>query len=205
MEMFSKDFFKGYFSRNKKYFLISLSIFAFCFIFGAVVNFIAVGSHYGELSAGLRNMSGITVSDFGMDGLELFLHNIKVDIITIIGGLFFSIISLIVFFVNAFSIATPFGSDFTFAFVGIVPHGIFEYFASVIALVAAFLITRVEINLIKSLRDKELTVRDVLSDSRPEILDIVFSIILDLVLLVIAALIEANITPRIMLWFYGIH
>lgn len=165
----------------------------------------AIGSHYGELSAGLRNMSGIAVSDFGMDGLELFLHNIKVDIITIIGGLFFSIISLIVFFVNAFSIATPFGSDFTFAFVGIVSHGIFEYFASVIALVAAFLITRVEIDLIKSLRDKELTVRDVLSDSRPEILDIVFSIILDLVLLVIAALIEANITPRIMLWFYGIH
>lgn len=205
MEIFSKDFFKGYFSRNKKYFLISLSIFAVGFILGAGINFLATGSHYGELSEGFRNMTGITVSDFGLDGLELFMRNIEVDIITIVGGLFFSIISLFVFFVNAFSIAMPFGSDFTFAFVGVVPHGIFEYFASVIALVAAFLITKVELDLIKALKDKDLTLHDVLSDSKPKILDIVFSIILDVVLLVIAALIEANITPRIMLWFYGVH
>ena len=104
---------------------------------------------------------------------------------------------------NAFMIGMPFGQDFLFAFFSIVPHGIFEYTASLFALVGAFLFTIIEIDIIKSFRDKDNSVSDVIAEDKIKFKDILLSAIFMTILLLIAALIEGNITPRIVMWFFG--
>lgn len=204
MDLFSKDFIKGYFTRNKKLLLISLAIFLIAFLLGAIVSFIKTGSNHGIVSSGL--LSGqirIPLNEMLMDGWLLFLHNFTVDLATLILGVLFSVISVILFVFNAFSIGMPFGEDFLFAFFTIVPHSIIEYSASLFALVGAFLITSIEIDIIKSFRDKDKSVGEVIAESNVKLKDILLSAIIMMLLLAIAAVIESQITPRIVVWFFG--
>ena len=172
MNFFSKDFVMGYFSRNKKYFIISLAIFGAGFFLGAFVNFLIVGTSYGEISTLFRASDNVTLNDLLIDSGELFFNNLRVDLLTILSGFLFSVFSVLIFFFNAILIALPFGEDFTFAFIGILPHGIFEYSASVVSLAAEFLITRIELDVIGAFKDNAKSVRDVISESKIKIYDI---------------------------------
>lgn len=80
----------------------------------------------------------------------LFLHNFSADLFVIVGGLLFSVISVLSIIFNAVSIGSSFGMDFTFSAVTILPHGIIEYAASVFSLACAFNITKLEIEMIKN-------------------------------------------------------
>ena len=204
MEILSKSYIKEYFKRNKKLFLISLLFFIISFLLGVLVSFIMTGNNHGLISSAIFNgKHKITLDSLLVDSLGLFIHNFSVDLGTLILGLLFSIVSLILVCMNAFMIGMPFGQDFLFAFFSIVPHGIFEYTASLFALVGAFLFTIIEIDIIKSFRDKDKSVSDVIAEDKIKFKDILLSAIFMTILLVISALIEGNITPRIVMWFFG--
>ena len=193
------EFIKGYFSRNKKLILISLAILLVFFFIGAIVSNVLVGENQGMISRMMiETNKSINFSDITVDAMSLFTHNLFVDLMVFIAGILFSIISVIIVIFNAISIGAPFGSDFYFASVSILPHFFFEYVGgSVFALTGAFLITKLEITAIK-----KRSIKESLSD--PYILkDILFTLILMVIFLLVAAIIESYVTPMITLMAFG--
>ena len=199
MELFTKKFIKGYFSRNKKLILISLVILIVFFIIGAIAGNIFAGEKYGMISKMMSETNkSISYSDIAGDAVGLFTHNLLVDLVVFIGGILFSIISLILVIFNAVAIGAPFGSDLYFSMVSIFPHFIFEYMGgSVFALTGAFLITKLEISAIK-----KRSVKEAFLDSYV-LKDIIFTLILMVIFLLVAAIIEAYATPMITLIAFG--
>lgn len=193
MEVFSKDYIKGYFSRNKKLILIALAILLIFFFMGVIVSNIGAGDNYGSITKAFsQSNKSISFSDVKGDAIGLFAHNLVADLIIFICGILFSVFSVLIVIYNAFTIGVPFGADMYFALVSILPHFIFEYVGgSVFALTGAFLITKLEINIIK-----KRSIKKVISDSYI-LKDIFFSLILVVFFLVIAAIIEAYVTPAI--------
>jgi len=199
MKLFTKEFIKGYFSRNKKLILISLVILLVFVIIGAIAGNIFAGEKYGMFSKMMSETNkSISYSDIAGDAVGLFTHNLFVDLMVFIGGILFSIISLILVIFNAVAIGAPFGGDLYFSMVSIFPHFIFEYMGgSVFALTGAFLITKLEISAIK-----KRSVKEAFLDSYV-LKDIIFTLILMVILLLVAAIIEAYATPMITLIAFG--
>ena len=193
---------EGFFKRNKKIIIISFVIFIVFALIGGVVSGVLTGENGGRITKAMMELpkNGTNpVTDFSVSSAELFIHNLTVSIMIIIGGLLFSIISVIITVFNAFSIGAPFGSDFTFAALSILPHSVFEYSATSLSLAVAFLITKLEIKMIK-----ERSFMPILRESRTELKDILVLIIVIVVLLFIAALIEGFITPMIVTSYFGL-
>lgn len=195
---------KEFFTRNKKVLLISLALFLIVAVGSAIAAFLLIGDKYGAISATLYQMKANgttyynnTVPKTGT--FDLFLHNVISDLLVIIGGLFFSIISVLAIIYNAIIIGTPFGSDFTFYSVTILPHGIIEYTAAIFSLACAFNITKMELKMIRN-----RNVRDTLAESKRELKDILIMIVIVVVLLAIAAVIECNLVAPIFSWYFGI-
>ncbi|WP_407416408.1 stage II sporulation protein M [Methanobrevibacter sp.] len=199
MEIFTKEFVKGYFSRNKKVILIALAIFLVFFVIGIIIGNIRVGENYGAITKAMSTSNKtFDFSDVSGGALGLFTHNLMVDLIIVITGILFSVISLLMVIFNAIAIGIPFGSDFYFASLSIIPHFIFEYLGgSVFALTGAFLITKLEISVIK-----ERSIKEVISDTYI-LKDILFSVVLMVIFLAIAAVIEGYVTPAIVLSSFG--
>ena len=199
MKLFTKEFIKGYFSRNKKLILISLVILLVFVIIGAIAGNIFAGEKYGMFFKMMSETNkSISYSDIAGDAVGLFTHNLFVDLMVFIGGILFSIISFILVIFNAVAIGAPFGSDLYFAMVSVFPHFIFEYVGgSVFALTGAFLITKLEISAIK-----KRSVKEAFSDSYI-LKDIIFTLILMVIFLLIAAIIEAYATPMITIMAFG--
>ena len=198
---------KGFLQRNRRVFLISLIIFVVFSLIGAVFTFYAIGDKYGMISDTINNMTAnnttavdsaaeLTISN---ETAGLFIHNLASDLIVIAGGLLFSVISVLAVIFNAVSIGSPFGADLLFASAGILPHGIIEYVATIIALASAFNITKLEIAVIKN-----RSFGNFLTDYRTELKDILVLIIVIVVLLAVAAIIECNVTGLVIGWVYGI-
>lgn len=192
----------GFFKRNKKIIIISFVIFIVFALIGGVVSGILAGENGGRITKAIMEMPkngtnpglGFTVS-FS----EIFIHNLCVSIMIILGGILFSIISVIITVFNAFSIGAPFGSDFTFAALSILPHSIIEYSATTLSLAVAFMITKLEIKMIK-----ERSFMATLRESKTELKDILVLIIVIVVLLFIASLIEGFITPVVVTSYFGL-
>ena len=168
-------------------------------IIGAIAGNIFAGEKYGMFSKMMSETNkSISYSDIAGDAVGLFTHNLFVDLMVFIGGILFSIISLILVIFNAVAIGAPFGSDLYFAMVSVFPHFIFEYVGgSVFALTGAFLITKLEISAIK-----KRSVKEAFSDSYI-LKDIIFTLILMVIFLLIAAIIEAYATPMITIMAFG--
>ncbi len=196
---------KGFFKRNKKIIIIAILIMLLSAVAGGVVSHIySDDSNRGKVTEGLINAShnktdDVNIDDVKGDSLELFVHNVVVNIIVIVLGLLFSIFSVLITVFNGFSIGSIFGVDFTFACVSVLPHAIIEYLAGALALAAAFLITKLEIKAIKN-----RNIRGTLAESKVELNDLLTFVILVVVLLAIAAVIEGNITPWIVMKFFGL-
>ena len=191
---------EGFLQRNKKLLLISLAIFIFPALLGAAVTLEKMGGNYGLISENLYQMSqaGYASPINGVDGVEIFFHNLSVDIMVVLGGLLFSVISVILVAYNGFIIGCPFGTDLLFASASILPHSILEYPASIFTLVAAFLITKLEIQMIKT-----RSFRPVLEENKIILKDILVLIVISVILLIIAAFIEGNLTVPFVNWVYG--
>ncbi|MDO5819483.1 MAG: stage II sporulation protein M [Methanobrevibacter sp.] len=194
---------KGLFQRNKKFFAIALFLFAASFLMGAAVSYQNIGDQYGMVTKTVSHMVAnnqpVLEGIAEMDTIAFFYHNMVADFIAIAGGFLFSVISVWSVMYNAFLIGSPFGSDFTFAALSILPHGIIEYSASVISLVVAFNITKLEIDMIKNRSFKRI-----LLENKTRLKDILLLTIIVVILLAIAAFIECNITGRIVYWYFGI-
>ncbi|WP_407392335.1 stage II sporulation protein M [Methanobrevibacter sp.] len=194
-----KDFFK----RNKKVLLISLIIFLIFAVGAAIFTLATIGDQYGMISANISAMkaNGTIQNDtsFMMDTFEIFLHNLVADLIVIVGGLLFSIVSVLIVIYNAVSIGAPFGMDFAFFAPTILPHGIIEYSASVFSLAAAFKITQLEIKMIKN-----RSFKNTLAEHKRELKDILIMVVIIVILLAIAAVIECNFIDIIVRWAFGI-
>lgn len=191
----------GFFKRNKKIIIISFVIFILFALAGMIVSNMVVGDQVGKISKAMmempKNGTGANL-DIGMSSLDLFIHNFSVSVIIIAGGILFSIISFLVTVFNAFSIGAPFGSDPVFALVSILPHSMFEYSATTLSLAVAFLITKLEIKMIR-----QRSFMGTLRESETELKDILVLIIVIVVLLAVAAVIEAYITPMVVKAYFG--
>lgn len=198
---------KGFLKRNEKVLVISLIIFLVFAFAGAMIAFVSAGDDYGIITRNILNLkeTNASVLDSSLDltipdeTFGFFIHNLTSDLIIIIGGLLFSVISLLVVVYNAIIIGAPFGGDLMFASASILPHGIIEYSASVFALAAAFNITKIEISMIRN-----RSFKSTLLENKTELKDILAMVIIVVVLLAIAAVIECNVTGLVVKWVYGI-
>lgn len=192
---------KEFFSRNRKLILISLIIVFGSLIVGSMIGYFEAGDNYGQMSemiayAHEHNIpSPISNTGTETSGIEYFIHNFIIDILTMIGGFLFSIFSVINVLQSSFIAGQFIGHDFTFGLVSTLPHGIIEYLGTVFALTIAFIITRAEIRIIRT-RSLEGLKRD--------FKDMIPLLILDIIFLAVAGFIEAYVTPGIVSSFFGI-
>lgn len=190
MSIFSKNYVKNYFIRNKNLILLGIIIFVFSIIVGYVFN----GVFKDIMLEAMKNMN-IPLDDPVKGTVALFLNNIRVNLMMILLGFTFSVISVMVLFVNGVLIGfvtsiVPGHIIFLYTF----PHGIFEIPALFLAILGSFLVTKFEIKLLKGIFQNGKTFKGELHDSGLLIKDIVLTIVLVTVLLCIAAVIEANFT-----------
>lgn len=139
--------------------------------------------------------------DYSFEGfITLFLYNFSIDFGCILGGLVFSLPSLIITFVNASQIGVIFSElNFIIILLGIIPHGIFEIPSSVFALSGALMITSFELKIIKGVLSSKTTVKEEIENSIYLIKDAIISVGIVFLLLIIAAFIETFITPILLL------
>lgn len=191
-EIFGKRYLKEYFSRNKVYILISIFILIASAVLGVIFSDIIKEFVIEILENIVLSMpENPTVYN---EATFLFQNNIRANIIIMLGGLFFSIFSILAIIMNGLIIGFTYTLVTPLQFiVGILPHGIFELPATVLSLVGAFLITKLEINLLDALFKKQL--KEEIGKSNEIIKDIVLTFIIILILLIIAAIIEAGVTP----------
>lgn len=194
---------KGFLERNKKYLLISFLLFIIPAILAAILTYFTMGNDYGSISNQLyyyaENGLGGPSPISSPGGFELFIHNLMTECYIVLGGLLFSVISVLLVIYNGYLIGYPFGTDLLFASLSILPHSVIEYPALILALAAAFNITSLEIKMIKS-----RSFKTVLDENRIVLKDILSMIIIMVILLAIAAFIEGNLTVPIINWFYGL-
>ncbi len=196
---------KEFFKRNKKVLIISLILFLVCAFSAAIYSYSTIGENYGAISNALHekaqngtaNQTSATVNKTST--IDLFLHNLFADFVVIVGGLLFSILSLVVTIFNGLTIGVPFGADLTYAIVTILPHGILEYTALVFSLACAFNITKLEIKMIKN-----RSFKNTLNEHKRELKDILIMCLIVFILLLIAAIIECNLVSLIASWYYGL-
>ncbi|WP_458453667.1 stage II sporulation protein M [Methanobrevibacter sp.] len=194
-----KIFEEGFFKRNKKVILISVMIMLISAIAGAGATYLNADGQYNMISSRLSSNATYTGEDLGVDAIEIFIHNLGADLITVVGGFLFSIISIFAVILNGLSIGAPFGVDLPFASASILPHAIIEYFAGALALAIAFKITQLEIKVIKN-----RNIKDTLKDHEIDIKDILAIFVVMVILLFVAAIIEAHITPIVVIWTFGL-
>lgn len=188
IEIFTLDYLKGFLKRNKRLLIISFIIIIASLILAAVVGRILFGVET------ITSANKITTTNFS-GFIDLFVHNLKSDTIVLLSGFVLSIFSVILSIFNCLVAGMFLGINHYAFVVGILPHGIFEYAASVFALTGAFIITKLEIASFKAWLSKDYTVKEVLNNNKNAIKDIILMIIFIIILLLIAALIENYITP----------
>ena len=170
-------------------------------IVGSIIGYFEAGDSYGQMTqmisyAHEHNIpSPINGIEGDTSGLEYFIHNLSIDIMTMLGGILFSIFSLINVLQSSYIGGHSIGQDFVFGLVSTLPHGIIEYLGSVFALTIAFIITRAEIRIIKNRSFDGL---------KSDFKDIFILLVLDIICLAVTGFIEAYVTPGIMTSVFGI-
>ena len=192
---------KEFLNRNKKLLLIAFIIVFGSLIAGSILGYFEAGDSYGEMSEMIAYShehdikTNMSITDNPTSASEYFVHNFMVDIITMLGGILFSIFSIWNVLSSSFIAGHFIGQDFLFGLVSTLPHGIIEYMATVFALTIAFIITRREINIIKTRSFDGI---------KTDLKDIVVLLVLDIIFLAIAAFIEAHVTSGIVSSVFGI-
>ena len=190
MNIFNLSYLKGFFKRNKKFLLIPLVIFVVGFIVGSLLGFIVSG---GE-EVLYNSISGISNPAY-LSPLSLFIHNFLTDMLILVSGLLFSVLSVIIVLLNGWNAGLVFGFDVKMFVFGVLPHAITEYIAVILCLTGAFILTKLELDIIRALIKKERTVKAVLKENKIVFNDLILILVTVFVLVVISALIEGWLTP----------
>ena len=194
----SHDYFVGLYRRNVKFIIFSASIFFISLIIGGLLGYF-LPSSVENFVITIVKTDRIYAQQHGITTLSILTHNLQSLVITFLGG----IVGLITFgtlFLNGFIYGTFLGflgSNLVSSsglgtlspklfIIYTVPHGIFEISGFIIAGAAGFRLTKIIYNLLKSDSDA--------SDHYWEFKDAMAMFIISLVLIVIAAIIEANYT-----------
>ena len=201
------NIFNGVYKRNKKLLVVSTVIFFVSLIIGVVIGYIYpdfIGNLLTEFSNELNSQVDIST-------LSIFTHNIKTALMVYAGGII-GIVTAALLSVNGFIIGAFLGyfmhggvinhSGVTpLVFISyIVPHGIFEIPALIIASAAGFRLTTVVIDLINSLRGKPYVNNDY-----QKFKDSLALLAVAVILFAIAAVIEANFTMSIGNYITGLN
>ena len=157
------------------------------------------------MGGGESNSQIPIIFDDSLSAVDYFIHNFSVDLMTIISGLILSIFAILSIGYNAFLLGVSFSLDPIFCIVSILPHGIFEFVSLILSLSGALILTKLEIKLVKAAISKDKTVGEEWNESKIYIKDILLLIIVSMVLLIVAAIIESNITPAIVHMLSLIH
>ncbi|RAP53423.1 MAG: hypothetical protein BZ138_00985 [Methanosphaera sp. rholeuAM270] len=191
VNIFKKSFLKEYLSRNKNLILLSLIIFILSIIIGAVFS-----SYFKVMATQLmkRLLESIPMKSVSENAVNLFKSNLTASMIIILGGLIFSITSVLAIMVNGILIGyvSTLINPVVYL-VGVIPHGIFELTALILSLTGAFILTKIEIRIIQAIFSHSL--HSELENTKILLKDLVFTVLVSFVLLAIAAIIEAAITP----------
>lgn len=198
MEILDLDFVKGFFTRNKKLLLLSLAIFIASFLIGFLLPTL-FGDGMGAISNGLSNGTTTQNEVFKVTytATEFFVLNYSHELLVIAGGLVFSLFSIFAVVYNGFLMGLFYGIDFAYSLVSVLPHGFFESCGMIFGLTGAFIITKLEIQMIKTRSFISL-----LKESKTELLDILLVIIFCAICYAIAAIIEAYVTGNIIAFFF---
>ena len=153
-EIYNMENLRGYFHRNRNYIIAVIAIFVISLIIGYV--FRDVFADY--VIEAIRNMAKNITNDASSLSLGIFLNNLRVAFIIILLGFLFSIFSLMILFTNGVLI----GFMFTIVpaplmLIYTLPHGIFEIPQLILTVVCALLVTKLEINLIKGVLQRDKT------------------------------------------------
>lgn len=193
ISIFSRDYIKSYLGRNRNLIILAVVILCISIIIGYVYN----GIFRDLMIDALKNMN-IPMDSPWNATLALFSNNMRVNLLIVLLGLTFSIISVMVLFVNGVVIGFV-GSivPVEVLLLYTVPHGIFEIPALILAVAGSFIVTKFEVKLLKGIFQNGKTFKGELYSSGILLKDILLTVVLDFVLLVIAAVIEANFTVAI--------
>lgn len=194
-EVCSLNYLKEYLSRNKSLIIVSAFILLFSAILGVVFSS-SIKTFVLEIFK--QMISQIPLNDgFTAQAWFFFQNNMRANLVIILFGFLFSVFSIMSIVLNGLIIGFTYTMVSPIQFVaGIVPHGIFELSAVVLSLSGAFIATKFEVKLIRALFKHNF--KEELSNSSLYIKDIIFTIMVVFVLLVIAAVIEAGVTPIIL-------
>lgn len=189
-----KEYLKGYISRNKKLFIISLAILVISAVIGVFISDFISRYMIELLKEIVNSYPQSTVTE---EALHLFNNNLRVYILIMLGGFLFSVFSIFSLIVNGLILGYTFTLMNPLQFVvGIFPHGIFELTAICMSLMGAFIITKIEINVIRALFRHEFVSE--IRNSVKMAKDVLVTFIISFIFLVIAAIIEAAVTPALL-------
>jgi len=201
------DFFKGLYNRNKKLLAISTIIFFASLFIGVFIGYF-LPDFIGNF---VINTSHQISSQVKIETVSIFMNNLRVALMIYIGGVT-GIIPAVLLFYNGFIVGSLVGYSLHVSIVNhsglnlvdilsyILPHGIFEIPAFIIACAGGFRLTSVVIDLINSMRGKPY-----INDDYRKFKDSLALLAIAVILIVIAAIIEANFTIPIGNYITGLH
>lgn len=194
-EIISIQYLKEYIHRNKLLIVIAALIFILSALIGVFISDL-INEYMMEILKEMVNSIPPNISVTEEAGY-LFTNNITANFWILLGGILFSVMSVLIILVNGIVLGFTYTLINPIQFVvGIFPHGIFELTATTLSLVGAFIITKLEIKLISALLEHRFN--EELRNSGILVKDIVLTFLITFILLVIAAIIEAGITPTLL-------
>ena len=177
-------FFRGLYERNKGVIIISTLIF----IISVVMGYILSGPLDPVMTQAISGLKG-KFSKTGISTISIFQNNIQSAIIIYVGGLI-GIITAFLLLTNGLLIGYLAAKiPFKVFLILVAPHGIFEIPALILTGAAGFRLTSMVINIITSLLN-----RTPISENFWEFKDSLAILAIAVVLFLIAAIIEANVT-----------
>lgn len=194
----SKDYFTCLYNRNKKFLMVSAAFYFLALFIGLFIGYFLPGNIEPFLLSIIRT-DRMFVRQNGISTLSILSHNLYSVFLTYIGGII-GIITAAIIFLNGFiygsflgylssnhHIASSIGNVTPeFYLIYTIPHGIFEITGFIISGAAGFRLTIAIINMLRS--DSPV------SDHYWEFKDSIALLAVSIFLIIIAAIIEANIT-----------
>ena len=188
---------KSLFLRNKNYLLISLVVLLLSFIIGMLF--------HQQLTEFILYVikENFTPDIADLNGVDLFIdiftNNVRVDFTVMLFGLLFSIFSLIIHVLNGILVAVlAYHVDPVIYTVGIAPHGVIEFTASIISFAVALIITHMECLIIRGVLSNNYNIKDELNKCKPMFKDVLAFMVIVVILLFIAGVIESFITGELL-------
>jgi uncharacterized membrane protein SpoIIM required for sporulation/ABC-type transport system involved in multi-copper enzyme maturation permease subunit len=160
----------------------------------------ATTSDFSKVAEGARNAIGLAQANQHLSAMFIFANNVRATVLILLGGIVsFSVLGMLIYLINVGLIGGVLGvlsligfSPFKLFVAGLLPHGIFEIPA---LMIASALVLRIGVVLVTPQLGKSMgqVVLELLADWAKVFLGVVAP------LLAVAALIEAHITPLILL------